>query len=139
MEKGIGKNPKKIGLATKAKLNKDFERACNSYRCALERMWGLNPACGYWIGDDVGGVYDNDGYVTLSMDEIIYCVENDITEEEYDEWSEYNIKAHEFNFDFINLKSWHMGCPRVPEETFERLRGMKQGLADAIIEEKKKV
>lgn len=127
----MGQSKKYIGLATKAKLSKDFERACNSYRCALERMWDLNPTSGYWIADEVGGVYDNDGFVTLNMGEIIYCVENDIAESEYEEWREYNFKANEYNFDYINLKSWHRGCPRVSEETFERLKGMKRELEEA--------
>lgn len=130
---------KKIGTETKAKLRSRFENSCNSYRHALERMWDLNPASGYWIGEEVGGIYDNDGIVTLNMGEIIYCVEHDISIHEYEEWMAYNIEAHEYNFDCINLKSWHMGCPRVPKETFERIRGIKQDLADAILVEKSKL
>lgn len=131
-------NKKQLSQAVKAKLRSKFESACNSYRHVLERMWDLNPADGYWIGDEVGGLYDNGGFVTISLSDMIYCIEEDITYEEYDEWTRYNIKAHEFHFDYINLKSWHMGCPRVPEETFERLRGMKKDLENAIEAEKEK-
>jgi hypothetical protein len=121
----------------KTKLRKDFERICNEYKQALEEKWDLNPKYGYWIADEVGGVYDNDGFVTLNLLEMIYCVENDISWGQYDEWSQYNIKAHEYHFDYINLKSWHMGCPRVPQSTFNRLDSMKAKLDEEI--EKQKV
>lgn len=129
---------KEIQKSIKQNLRSRFENACESYRHALEKMWDLNTAYGYWIGDEIGGVYDNDGFVTLNLLDMIYCIENDISYKEYDEWTEYNIKAHEFNFNFINLKSWHMGCPRVSEETFVHLRKMKKDMADAIEAEKNK-
>lgn len=130
---------KKLGTETKAKLRSRYENACNSYRHALERMLDLNPAYGYWMGDEVGGVYDNDSVVTLNMGDIIYCVENDITQGEIEEWTEYNNEAYEYQFECIPLKSWHMGSPRVPKETFERLRRMKQELVDMVKEEKSKL
>lgn len=127
---------KQISEAMKLKLRKAYERVCNSYKSAIERMWDLNPACGYWIADQVGEVYDNGGFVTLNLLEMIYCVEHDISWEEYDEWSQYNIQAHEYGFDFINLKSWHMGCPRVSQEEFDKLRGMRQDIEAAVDEMK---
>ena len=136
--KGMETNKKRITSAVKAKLCSEFERACNSYRHALEKMWDLNPAEGHWIGNEVGGLYDNGGFVTINLLDMIYCVEQDITLEECEEWMEYNIKAHEYNFNYINLKSWHMGCPRVPQETFDRLQGMKKDLEETIKAEKEK-
>lgn len=126
-------------MDNKSKLRKDFEHVCDEYKKVLEEMWALNPKTGYWIADEVGGVYDNDGFVTLNLLEMIYCVEHDISWEEYDEWSQYNIKAHEFNFDFINLKSWHMGCPRVPQSAFIHLDSMKGDLEEEIKKQKVKL
>lgn len=129
-------NKKQISQAVKDKLRSKFESACNSYRHVLERMWDLNPTDGYWIADEVGGLYDNGGFVTISMSDMIYCIEEDITYEEYDEWTQYNIRANEYNFNCINLKSWHMGCPRVQQETFDRLSGMKDEI-NKLVEEVK--
>jgi len=134
MKKG---KTKIVPLAVKERLRKSFECVCKSYQYALERMWDLHSSDGYWIGDEVGGVYDNNGYVTLSLEEIIYCVENDIDVTEYEEWSSYNIEAHDLGFDYINLKSWHNGCPRTSKETLEKLRNMKENLSDAIEQEKR--
>jgi hypothetical protein len=76
---------------------------------------------------------------TINMDDIIYCVEHDVTKEEYIEWQEYICDAAEFGFDTPNLKSWMMGCPRTPEATFKRLRKLKADLNNAINEEQERV
>jgi hypothetical protein len=70
------------------------------------------------------------------MEEIIYIVENDIEEDEVLAWEDYCLDTYEFGFTTPNLRSWHMGCPRTPSETFERLRKMKADLNEAIEAEK---
>lgn len=124
----------------KALLRQDYEKAVNGYLNELLRMWELDAYYGYWIGDDVGGVYDyGDGSFDINLRDIIYCVENDVTREQYDEWQEYICDASEFNFPLPNLRSWMHGCPRTSPEAFEKLRKLKQNLNDAVEEEKKKI
>ena len=126
--------------AVKRQLKEQWEKACNGYLVELLRMWELDAHYGYWIGEETGSVYDySDGMITISMDDIIYCVEHDMTREQYDEWQEYIIDATEFGFDTPNLKSWMRGCPRVSHEAFERLRKLKADLNDAIKEEQERV
>ena len=130
---------KKTEDAKKAKLRKDYEQACNGYLVELMRMWELDAYYGYWIGEEIGGVYDyGGGMFTIGMDDIIYCVEHDVTEKQYMEWQEYLCDAAEFGFDKPNLKSWMMGCPRTSPEVFEKLRKMKAELNEAIKAEKEK-
>ena len=125
--------------STKAMLREQWEKACNGYLVELLRMWELDSYYGYWIGDEIGGVYDyGDGTFTIGMDDIIYCVEHDVTEKRYMEWQDYLCDAAEFGFDTPNLKSWMMGCPRTSPEVFEKLRKMKAELNEAIKAEKEK-
>lgn len=125
--------------AVKCALKREYEAACNSYLSELLRMWELDAYYGYWIGDDTGGVYDYGGSFTIGMEEIIYCVEHDVTEEQYMEWQEYICDASEFGFSTPNLRAWMHGCPRADNATFERLRGLKADLAKAVEEEKKRM
>ena len=118
-------------------LRTAYEKACNDYLSELLKMWELDGHYGYWIADEVGGVYDYDGGFTINMDDIIYCVENGVTERQYYEWQEYICDASEFGFDLPNLKSWMHGCPRTPQETFDKLRAMKRDIAAAVEDEKK--
>ena len=116
-------------------LKLDLQRACNAYVSALCRMWGMDVSEGYWIGGEVGGLWDNGGIVTINLCDIVFCVENDIAFKEFQEWEEYNVACLHFKFNTMNLKSWHRGAPRVPQDTFDRLYGMENGLSYAINEE----
>jgi hypothetical protein len=120
----------------KTQLREQWEKACNDYMKELLRVWELDTFYAYWVGEDVGGVLDYDGAFSISMEEIIFCVENDVTEDQYEEWQNYICDAAEFGFSTPNLKSWMKGCPRTPPEVFARLRAMKKDLADAVEEEK---
>jgi len=125
--------------AVQRNLRKQWEQACNAYLCELLTMWELDAYYGYWIGEEIGGLYDYGGSFTIGMDDIIYCVEHDVTHEQYMEWQEYICDAAEFGFDTPNLKQWMRGCPRTPEATFKLLRELKANLNTAIKEEQERV
>lgn len=130
------KEMNKVSSAIKRKLREDWEKVCNSYLLELLNMWGLEARYGYWIGDEVGGVYDYDTAFTINIDDIIYCVENDVTECEYIDWQDYVSEAAMYGFNTPNLKSWMKGCPRVDREVFDRLSAVKKSFDDIIKEEK---
>ena len=119
-------------METKEQLRNNYENACNAYVKELEKMWELGEDSGWWAGDAVGEVYCFLDTETLRMDEIITCVEENVSIDEYFKWSEYNTFANEFNQNIINLKSWLMGCPRLSEKEIANLKKLKQDLDDAI-------
>ena len=117
-------------------LKENYEKACNDYVRALLTLWGLHGFYGYWIGGEVGGVYDyGEGLFTIGMCDIIYCVENGVTEEEYEEMIEYFCKCREYNLPTMNLNAWHKGAPR---HDFTKLDAAKKALEDEIENEKNK-
>lgn len=117
-------------------LKENYEKACNDYVQALLTLWNLDGYYGYWIGEDVGGVYDyGDGIFTIGMQDIVYCVENGVTEEEYEEMLEYCVKCHEYKLPAMNLNAWHKGAPR---HDFTKLDALKKDLNNAIDKEKNK-
>ena len=120
----------------KKKLRAQYEKACNAYVNELLKMWDLEACYGYWNSDKPGTIYHYGDTHNLSMEDIIYIVENDIERDEVLEWEDYLLDAHEFHFNLPNLQSWHKGCPRVPEITFARLRAMKADLEKAVVEER---
>ena len=70
--------------SVKRMLKEQYEKACNGYLVELLRMWELDAYYGYWIGQEIGGVYDyGGGMFTIGMNDIIYCVEHDIGREQY--------------------------------------------------------
>ena len=113
-------------------LRTNYEDACNNYLLALLNMWELNANEGYWIGDAVGEIYDYDGAFTISMQNIIFCVENSVSMEKYTEYVDYYIKCHEYKFNCANLPSYVKGCPTVPQETFDKLDNLKRCIEECI-------
>lgn len=122
----------------KTELKQQYEKACNDYLQVLLKAWELDSHYGYWIADEVGGIYDYDGGFTINMSDIIYCIEHDVTSEQYQEWQDYICDASEFGFTLPNLKSWMMGCPRTDKDTFKHLRDLKLRLEKAVEEEKER-
>ena len=117
-------------------LKENYEKACNDYVAALLSLWDYDGYYGYWIGDEVGGVYDyGDGIFTIGMQDIVYCVENGVTEKEYEELLEYCCKCAEYNLPTMNLNAWHKGAPRYD---FTKLDKLKKDLENAIENEKNK-
>ena len=117
-------------------LKENYEKACNDYVAALLTLWNLDGFYGYWIGNEVGGVYDyGDGIFTIGMQDIVYCVDNGVTEEEYEDMLEYCIKCHEYSLPTMNLNAWHKGAPR---HDFAKLDAAKKALEDEIENEKNK-
>ena len=117
-------------------LKENYEKACNDYVRALLTLWNLNGCYGSWIGEDVGCVYDyGDGMFTINMQDVVYCVENGVTEQEYEEMLEYCIKCSEYNLPTMNLNAWHKGAPR---HDFTKLDAAKKALEDEIENEKNK-
>jgi hypothetical protein len=123
----------------KKMLKEQYEKACNGYLVELLRMWELDGHYGYWNSDEPGTIYHYGDTHNLTLEDIIYIVENDIEEDEVLAWEDYCLDAYEFKFATPNLRAWHMGRPRTPKETFDRLRQLKADLDKAVEEEKKRM
>lgn len=120
-------------------LREDYEKACNGYLVILLNMWELDSSYGFWVSDEVGGTYSyGDTGLYLNMDDMIYVVENKISEQSYRDWLDYCVWAEEFNQTVPNLRSWHHGFPRVDEATQKKLSDMKHELNKLIEETKEK-
>ena len=129
----------KTKSGVKRMLKEQYEKACNGYLVELLRMWELDMHYGYWNSDQPGTIYHYGETHNLTMEDIIYIVENDIEEDEVLEWEDYCLDAYEFKFETPNLRAWHKGCPRAPQETFYKLRQLKADLDKAVEEEKKRM
>lgn len=115
-----------------------YDAACNAYRDELLKQWELDGTYGFWNSDKPGTIYHYGETHNLTMEDIIYCVENFVNEDEVLTWEDYLLDANEFGFSLPNLSAWHKGCPRISEDTFNKLRKMKADLQQTIEEEKKK-
>jgi len=133
-------------LKDKGTIKRDYEKACNNYLNQLFIDWGLvdndddgTRNFGWWVGDEVGGVYCLEDDTFLNMDEIRYCVDNNVSRETYEDYQDYNSTCLHYGFDTLNLKSFVSGAPRIPQESFDNIRECEQTLFDAIDTIKKRL
>ena len=114
-----------------------FVKGCNEYlRLFCEKHdFDYEEAKESWVANCVGDVTCV-GDIFVGMQTIITDIEMDAPEEEFIKWYDYNLVAHEFGFTTPNFDSWLRGCPRVSDEAFKKLQGLKNDLDDAILEEK---
>ena len=79
--------------AVKRHLREQLAQAANAYALELHNMWDIEAtADDYWIGGEeepCGAPYQMHSYYFLSLDTMQYIVDNDITQEEYDEYQDY--------------------------------------------------
>ena len=121
---------------SKEKAREYFVKGCNEYlRLFCEKHdFDYEEAKESWVANCVGDVTCV-GDIFVGMQTIITDIEMDAPEEEFIKWYDYNLVAHEFGFNTPNFESWLKGCPRVSEETFKKLQGLKNDLDNAILEE----
>lgn len=113
-----------------------FVKGCNEYlRLFCEKHdYDYEEAKESWVANCVGDVTCV-GDIFVGMQTIITDIEMDAPEDEFIKWYDYNLIAHEFGFTTPNFESWLRGCPRVSEETFKKLQGLKNDLDNAVLEE----
>ena len=121
---------------SKEQAREYFVKGCNEYlRLFCEKHdFDYEEAKNSWVANCVGEVTCV-GDIFVGMQTIITDIEMDAHKEEFIKWYDYNLVAHEFGFNTPNFESWLRGCPRVSEETFKKLQGLKNDLDDAILEE----
>lgn len=117
-------------------LKENYENACNGYLTALLNMWELDSYYGYWVADDVGGVYSyGDTGLFMNMDEIIYCVNNNISSDTFRDFLDYVVWAHEFEQTTPTLKQWCEGVfSAIDIETRNKLSDMKAEMQQMMTE-----
>ena len=74
-------------------LREQLAKAANGYALELHNMWDIEAtADDYWIGgaeEPCGAPYQMHSYYFISLDTMQYIVENGITQQEYDEYQDY--------------------------------------------------
>ena len=119
---------------SKEKAREYFVKGCNEYlRLFCEKHdFDYEEAKESWVANCVGDVTCV-GDIFVGMQTIITDIEMDAPEDEFIKWYDYNLVANEFGFTTPNFESWLRGCPRVSDETFNKLQALKNNLDDFLV------
>ena len=91
---------------------REYREACENLKEAVNEQLFDGWRSPYWIGDEVGGLCDFEGYMILSATDMVLIIENNLTYEQVSEWINAGV---DYNFGrekthYINLQSWLMGA-----------------------------
>lgn len=117
-------------MEIKEKLKNSLVAAVNGYVCEMLNRFGWNSEKGWWVGNDCTGIYCYDDECFISLQDIIFIVDNNVTKEDFIKWNEYVAMLNEFDITTPNLQSWVKGCPRLSQEEINHLVELRQELYD---------
>ena len=125
---------------SKIEAREYFAKGCNEYlRLFCEKHdFDFEDAKQCWVGGEIGGIVCcADYYVGLQT--IIDDIEMDAPKDEFIKWYDYCLDAGALDIASPSYKHWLKGCPRMSEETINRLKNLQGLFVDAIKEEKDKL
>ena len=107
-----------------------YRNACNNYLEAFAKKHDFDVRDCDWVGNEPGGIATVGDYY-VDMQTIIHDIDSDAPEEEFVKWYDYQMSCAEAELTSCNFQSWLRGCPRHPDETFERLSRLRKEVEDA--------
>ena len=125
---------KKTTPKRKEILRRRFDEAVNGYVAALCKLWDIEKQSTWFPADDTTGPVCLDTGEAVSLNDMIYVVENDITQKEYMEWADYCTECSSYGLDTVNLQSWHKCAPRIPQTALNKLNELRKRFEDAVEE-----
>lgn len=117
------------------KIIEDYRKACEAIS---ERFAEITEKSGEWMTDYSLWVTEYEAWDITDMCLILEKAENlsalDLEHllADVEEWIDYNVAVGMFNIQYINLRSWLMGCPRMSREDIEELHKRQMELSELI-------
>ena len=125
---------------------KIYEDAINEIIKAFKEKQGLDTYEGYWIGNQIGEVYDFGDTMTSDFRDILTDLKEDAPKDEIFKWRDYMMRIWSINnmaggvlLKENNYRSWLKGCPRLTEEELNAVEDKWKTLVDEIAALGKKV
>ena len=117
---------------------KNYENAVNTIITAFKEKQDLDTYGGYWIGNQIGEVYDF-GDMTFDFRDILIDLKEDAPKDEIFKWRDYMMRIWSINhmaggvlLKENNYRSWLKGCPRLTEEELDTVEDKWKTLVDEI-------
>ena len=122
-------------------LINDYENSVNAIIDAFKKKHEFDSNDGYWIANEVGGVYDFGDTMTFDFRDILLDIKEDAPNGEIEKWQEYNLRIWSVNnmlggvfLKDVNYRSWLKGCPRLSDHELNVVEEKWKRLVDEVSE-----
>lgn len=122
-------------------LIKNYEDSVNAIIAAFKEKQGIVSTEGYWIGNQIGEVYDFGDTMTFDFHDVLLDIKENATKGKIIKWRDYTLRIWSINnmaggvlLREMNYKSWLKGCPRLTDEEMDVIENKWKNLVDEIAE-----
>ena len=120
-------------------LIKNYENAVNAIIEEFKKKQEIKSNEGYWIGNQIGEVYDFGDTMTFDFHDILIDLKENAPKEEIFKWRNYMLRIWQINnmaggvlLQEANYRSWLKGCTRLSEEELNTVENKWKTLVDEI-------
>lgn len=120
-------------------LIKNYENAVNAIIDEFKKKQEINSTEGYWIGNQIGEVYDFGDTMTFDFHDILNDLKENAQKGEIFKWRDYTLRIWQINnmaggvlLQEMNYRSWLKGCPRLTEDELNTVENKWKTLVDEI-------
>lgn len=113
-------------MINRKEIQELYNDACNEYLQAFceKHDFDYDEASRSWVANEVGGVCLLGDYY-ISFDDMKTDIDMETNENEFFNYYDYSLDAHELGFNCPNYKNWLRGCPRLSPEQIKSIREAK--------------
>lgn len=122
-------------------LIKNYEDAVNAIIDEFKKKQEFDSNEGYWIGNQIGEVYDFGDTMTFDFHDILADIKENANKGEIINWRNYMLRIWSINnmaggilLHEVNYRNWIKGCPRLTNEELDTIENKWKALVDEIAE-----
>lgn len=122
-------------------LISNYENAVNAIIEEFKKKQELTSNDGYWIGNQIGEVYDFGDAYTFDFNDVLLDIKENADKGEIFKWRNYMLRIWQLNnmaggvlLNEINYRSWIKGCPRLTEDELNTIETKWKNLINEIAE-----
>lgn len=122
-------------------LINNYENAVNAIIKEFKKKQELTSNEGYWIGNQIGEVYDFGDAYTFDFNDVLLDIKENTVKGEIFKWRNYMLRIWQLNnmaggvlLNEINYRSWIKGCPRLTDDELNTIETKWKNLINEIAE-----
>lgn len=122
-------------------LISNYENAVNAIIEEFKKKQELTSNEGYWIGNQIGEVYDFGDAYTFDFNDVLLDIKENAVKGEIFKWRNYMLRIWQLNnmaggvlLNEINYRSWIKGYPRLTDDELNTIETKWKNLINEIAE-----
>lgn len=122
-------------------LISNYENAVNAIIEEFKKKQELTSNEGYWIGNQIGEVYDFGDAYTFDFNDVLLDIKENAVKGEIFKWRNYMLRIWQLNnmaggvlLNEINYRSWIKGCSRLTDDELNTIGTKWKNLINEIAE-----